>query len=129
MKNYINKFYKLYLLFLLYIFLGCDLIKSQDFQKKIYFEGFNITRSKIIKLNNSLKLNFDQSNEMELHFTTNKYTVLDGYTYYDLYSYSLDSLGENKTLIELNIYRVNVDTNEKKLITDDSISYKNHLSF
>ena len=129
MKKYNKIFYIFNLLIIFMLFLGCDFTKSQEFKKKIIYDDLNTSRSKIIKLNSSLNLNFDQSNQMELFFTSNKYTVLDGYTYYDLYAYSLDYLEKNKTLIELNIYRINVNTLEKKLISDDSISYKNHLSF
>ena len=128
MKSYIKNICKIYLL-ITFLFFGCDFTKSQNLNKINIYSDLNTTRSKIIDLNNSLKLNLVQSNEMELFFTSNKYTILDGYTYYDLYEYSLEYLESNKTLIELNIYRVNADTLEKKLIIDDSISYENNLSF
>tara|TARA_B100000989_G_C19449136_1_gene430924 strand:+ start:115 stop:492 length:378 start_codon:yes stop_codon:yes gene_type:complete len=108
--------------------LSCETTNNQDFNIKIIDEDLNKTKNKIINLNNSLNLNYKNTNESKLFFVSDNYTILDGYNYYDLYEYSLEYLERNKTLIELIIYRVNADTLEKKLIIDDSISYKNHLS-
>lgn len=108
--------------------LSCETSNNQDFNIKIIDEDLNKTKNKIINLNNSLNLNYKNTNESKLFFVSDNYTILDGYNYYDLYEYSLEYLERNKTLIELIIYRVNADTLEKKLIIDDSISYKNHLS-
>ena len=124
------KFIYIFLLILLSCFaVSCETSNNEKYNTKIIDEDFYKTKIIIIDLNNSLNLNFDNSNDSKLFFVSNNYTVLDGYTYYDLYEYSLEYLESNKTLIELNIYRVNADTLEKKLIIDDSISYKNHLSF
>lgn len=121
--------YIFFLILLSYFAVSCETSNNEKYNTKIINEDLNKTKIKIIDLNDSLNLNFDNSNNSKLFFVTNSYTVLDGYTYYDLYEYSLEYVKNNKTLIELNIYRVNVDTLEKKLIIDDTISYKNHLSF
>lgn len=120
--------YILLLLILSLLALSCETTNNQDFNIKIIDEDLNKTKNKIINLNNSLNLNYKNTNESKLFFVSDNYTILDGYNYYDLYEYSLEYLERNKTLIELIIYRVNADTLEKKLIIDDSISYKNHLS-
>ena len=121
--------YIFFLILLSYFAVSCETSNNEKYNTKIIDEDFYKTKIIIIDLNNSLNLNFDNSNDSKLFFVSNNYTILDGYTYYDLYEYSLEYLESNKTLIELNIYRVNADTLEKKLIIDDSISYKNHLSF
>ena len=121
--------YIFFLILLSYFAVSCETSNNEKYNTKIINEDLNKTKIKIINLNDSLNLNFDNSNNSKLFFVSNNYTVLDGYTYYDLYEYSLEYVKNNKTLIELNIYRVNVDTLEKKLIIDDTISYKNHLSF
>lgn len=120
--------YILLLLILSLLALSCETTNNQDFNIKIIDEDLNKTKNKIINLNNSLNLNYKNTNDSKLFFVSDNYTILDGYNYYDLYEYSLEYLERNKTLIELIIYRVNADTLEKKLIIDDSISYKNHLS-
>jgi len=121
--------YIFFLILLSYFAISCETSIYEKYNTKIINEDLNKTKIKIIDLNDSLNLNFDNYNESKLLFVSNNYTVLDGYTYYDLYEYSLEYLESNKTLIELNIYQVNIDKLEKKLIIDDSISYKNHLSF
>ena len=121
--------YIFFLILLSYFAVSCETSNNEKYNTKIIDEDFYKTKIIIIDLNNSLNLNFDNSNDSKLFFVSNNYTILDGYTYYDLYEYSLEYLESNKTLIELNIYHVNADTLEKKLIVDDSISYKNHLSF
>ena len=121
--------YIFFLILLSYLAVSCETSNNEKYNIKILNEDLNKTKIKIINLNDSLNLNFDNSNNSKLFFVSNNYTVFDGYTYYDLYEYSLEYVKNNKTLIELNIYRVNADTLEKKLIIDDTISYKNHLSF